>query len=161
MVMTWFPVSSDDVPVLLKMNDDDFVAWLEDEDRPQFDADKAWHGIHAVLTGSGSASGSPLDLVTWGGTEFAGDLGYGPPRLLSAADVVRAATALTAVTPDVFRSRINLPHLGTLDIYLADVFGRLDEADGNVEYLCQGFENVRGVFLQAARSGESLVICCL
>ena len=66
------------------------------------DLDKAWHGIHYLLTGTAWEGDAPLDTLLVGGTEVPDpdeEWGCGPPRRVSAADTARFAQALAA-TPD-------------------------------------------------------------
>src|SRR5687767_14577361 len=46
------------------------------------DLDKAWHGIHYLLTGTAAEGGKPLDFLVSGGREVGNvDIGYGPARV--------------------------------------------------------------------------------
>ena len=43
--------------------------------------EKAWHGLHYLLTGDAWGGGPPLNFIVMGGDEIDGvDTGYGPPR---------------------------------------------------------------------------------
>lgn len=52
------------------------------------DLDKAWHGLHYLLTQSPDAGAPPLNFLIAGGTEIARqEVGYGPARVFRAAEV--------------------------------------------------------------------------
>src|SRR5205809_3698611 len=51
------------------------------EDRSDLDVDKAWHGLHFLLTGAANEERPPLDFLVTGGEEIGDeDVGYGPAR---------------------------------------------------------------------------------
>src|SRR5262245_26397413 len=61
----------------------------------ELDVDKAWHGIHFLLTGTAWGGELPWGFVLRGGEALGDDdLGYGPARLLDAAQVREVAAAL-------------------------------------------------------------------
>src|SRR5688500_17021681 len=62
----------------------------------KLDVDKAWHAIHYLLNGEAWDGEHPLDFWTVGGTELA-ELGYGPARGFTAADVKAIAAALEGI----------------------------------------------------------------
>ena len=71
------------------------------EDRADVRLDKAWHGIHFVLTGSGWGGEPPLNFMVSGGTEVGDeDMGYGPARAFTSAEVPRIHEALAAIPPE-------------------------------------------------------------
>src|SRR5688572_21836437 len=87
------------------------VSFLGEEDVDGFepfadlDIDKAWHGIHYLLTGSGWEGAPPLSFLVVGGATVGEDRGYGPARGFSAEEVKPLAEALAPVTEDELRSR--------------------------------------------------------
>src|SRR5215212_3613742 len=93
-VMEWHPIERDEVADLLEADEDGLIDWLEDPIRRPFDVDKAWHGLHAALTGSADECDHPLNAVVFGGEEFGPDLGYGRSRYLPADEVRQLAASL-------------------------------------------------------------------
>src|SRR5687767_12235877 len=72
------------------------------------DLDKAWHGLHYLLTRTAWEGDAPLNFLVAGGREVGDiDVGYGPARVLSAAEVRAAADALARLTDEELRSRFN------------------------------------------------------
>jgi hypothetical protein len=59
-----------------------------EEERTSTDLDKAWHGIHWLLTGTADSGSEPLCYLLAGGTQIGDiDVGYGPARSFSAEEV--------------------------------------------------------------------------
>src|SRR3569832_1383456 len=68
-----------------------------DDEETSVDLDKAWHGIHWLLTGSADPTAETLSDAILGGEGIGEDLGYGPGRLLAAARVGAVAEALDGI----------------------------------------------------------------
>src|SRR4051812_5134842 len=65
----------------------------------QFDVDKAWHGIHFLLTGTEWEGDGPLAFMLQGGREISEELGYGPPHGFTSSEVKEIDAALRALDP--------------------------------------------------------------
>src|SRR5688500_16813482 len=65
------------------------------------DLDKAWHGIHYLLTGTAWEGDPPLNFLVTGGRE-AGDEedGYGPARTVTPAETGETASALAPLSDE-------------------------------------------------------------
>ena len=155
--MQWDPLSPDEATRLQVAGEDEFIEWLERGSSETFDVDKAWHGIHGVLTGSVGDEGHEFDGVVIGGVEFGPDSGYGPSHLVSADQVAALAERLSALTVDDFRDRIDLAQLSALGIY-PDIWDREDEREENISYLVDGYRVVRERFVRAAEAGNAMCI---
>ena len=156
-VMEWHPIDRDEVADVLEADEDGLIDWLEDPLRTPFDVDKAWHGLHAVLTGSAEDCDHPLNPVVMGGEEFGADLGYGPARYLSAEDVRHLASSLDDMDEEEFRAGIDLETLSSLDAY-PDVWDRTSEAEDNLAWLTEALETVREGFHRAADHGQAMIV---
>ena len=81
---------------------------LADGEGMSTDLDKAWHGIHYLLTGTAWEGGRPLNFLVAGGRPVGDiDVGYGPARVLSAAETRGAHEALTQLSDDDLRGRFD------------------------------------------------------
>jgi hypothetical protein len=161
MIMQWDEVEAADLARVVALDDDELFDWLEEgDDRAVFDIDKAWHGVHFVLTGDAWETTGPLGAAVLGGTEFGEDNGYGPSRYLDPGEVAALARDLEALVPETFVERIDLAALAANDIYPG---GWDDEADQEdlVEYLRAGYVAVRDGYLSAAASGRAMIISLL
>jgi hypothetical protein len=120
------------------------------------DLDKAWHGLHYMLTQSASDGMEPLCFLVTGGREVGGEeLGYGPARVFSAEQVRRVHAALQAINHEVLRARYNPEEMTRLEIY-PSIWDR--EGDEALAY-CQGyFDTLKSFVGQAVERKLGLVI---
>jgi hypothetical protein len=70
----------------------------EPTDGSYLSLEKAWHGLHYLLTGHASGGPQPLSFIFAGGQDIGVDLGYGPARLLSARFVKDLDSSLSELT---------------------------------------------------------------
>jgi hypothetical protein len=145
----------------------------DDEPVAQIDVDKAWHGIHWLLTGSAdetpptqrraglfhrkaaptSAAGAEA-LAVLGGEPIGEDNGYGPARLLRPEQVASVAEALRPLTPEVLGHRVDLVEMEAAELYP----GIWDEEDVYQEYLGPNYEVLRNFYLAAADEGAAVLL---
>lgn len=86
----------------------DEEAEMEERPEGEIDLDKAWHGIHFLLTGSAWEGAEPLCYLVTGGHQLGDeDIGYGPARALLPHEVAAFDAALSQVTVDDLRQRFN------------------------------------------------------
>jgi Domain of unknown function (DUF1877) len=119
------------------------------------DVDKAWHGIHYLLTGTAEEGAPPLDFIMRGGRTLGEDLGYGPARGFSPGEVKDIAAALSAVSPEQLRSRYDQKEMQRLQIY-PDIWRR--EPDEGLEFVMESFDELREFIIGGAKEGEALVV---
>lgn len=131
-----------------------FIFPEDEEHENSIDVDKAWHGIHYLLAGDSWGGEPPLGNVVLGGTEIGDDVGYGPPRYLTADEVQAAAEALKPITPQMFRARYDASKLSMNDIYPQIWDDADDDAAG---YLTNWFETLREYFFDAATKGHAMI----
>jgi Domain of unknown function (DUF1877) len=117
--------------------------------------DKAWHGVHYVLSGTVEVSTSLQSRAVLGGTEIGEDFsGYGPARFFTPAQVAELAVVLE--DPQVEREaagRYNPRRMTELQIY---PFGW--GADGR-EWILDCFRQLRSFYAEAATNGRAIVTC--
>jgi Domain of unknown function (DUF1877) len=116
--------------------------------------DKAWQGIHFVLTGDAWSGEPPLSNVVLGGTEIGEDLGYGPVRYLTPEEVAEVATALAPIDADEFANRYDPDELAGNDIYAFDY----DHPDDELEYFKDAYVELRGYFQDASAKGNAMLV---
>jgi hypothetical protein len=66
--------------------------------------DKAWHGLHFLLNGDPWSGSPPLDFIVGGEAIGEVDVGYGPARGFSSAQVAAIHEALAPITWDELRA---------------------------------------------------------
>ncbi len=117
--------------------------------------DKAWHGVHYLLSGSTEPTETPLGQCVLGGTEVGEDFsGYGPARTFDPAQVAGVAKALAG--PEAERKaadRFDAVRMTELQIY---PFG-WEEDDR--DWLLVSFRDLRGFYGDAAAQGWAAVTC--
>jgi hypothetical protein len=115
--------------------------------------DKAWHGIHWLLTGSAGEAPLPLGFLLGGRPVGDVDVGYGPARALAAAEVRAVQTALAARDDASLRSRFDPAALAAAGVY-PDIW---DEGDEAWEYLAGNLASLRACVDRAAARGHGLL----
>ena len=88
------------------------------DDDAQLDIDKAWHGLHFLLSGDAEVGEPPLDFILTGGAPVGDiDVGYGPARAFTPGEVRDIATALAPISVDTLRERFDPAAMETAAIY--------------------------------------------
>ena len=130
-----------------------FIYPDEEEADGCIDIDKAWQGIHFMLTGDQWAGEPPLCNVILGGTEIGDDVGYGPAKYITADDVRAAANALDQLPRDELAKRFDVSAMNNNDIYP----GIWDEGDDALDYLMTWYESLREYYSDAAKKGNAML----
>jgi hypothetical protein len=79
--------------------------------------EKAWHGLHYLLTGSAKGGKEPLCFLNHGGRSVGRALAYGRPRLLGREFVQQLDAALQEISDDDLWSRFHAARLTAEGIY--------------------------------------------
>jgi hypothetical protein len=118
--------------------------------------DKAWHGVHFVLSGAVEPGDSLPSQAVLGGTEIGEDFsGYGPARVFAAEQVTDLARALGDPQVEQEASdRYDPQRMAELGIY---PFG-WDEED-NREWIFDALYDLRDFYVDAAAHGRAVVTC--
>ena len=153
--MVWVGYRRDAAEAARILGDPELVEeLLESEDHETLlDLDKGWHGIHWLLTGSAEPTAAPVSDAVCGGEEVGEDLGYGPPRLLSAEGVRSVATALGAIDVESLHARMDPAAMAYAQIYPAI----WDEDDIFDQYLAPSLTKLREFYVAAAAAGEVVI----
>jgi len=115
--------------------------------------DKAWHGLHFLLTGSPWATSPGLGSAILGGDEIGDDLGYGPVRAHDVEATAEIAEALDLLTADALRSRYLPDQMEAQEIYP----GGWDDEE-NLEWLLEAFETTKNHFRSAREARCGMLI---
>jgi len=115
------------------------------------DLDKAWHGLHYLLTRTDWAGEPPLDfLVNRGAGIDDANRGF------TAAEVVDIDAALGPIDAAWLRGRFDAAEMDRLEIYPLD----WSEADGGFEYVLEYFGNMREFIRRAAERRMGMIVSC-
>jgi Domain of unknown function (DUF1877) len=136
------------------LDEDDDEHQDEDERPRALYLDKAWHGLHFLLTGSAWDTTDGAGEAVLGGEEIGDDVGYGPARLLRPDRVSAIAAGLRDVEGDTLRARYDAAALTAADIYP----GVWDEPDVFDAYLGPYFDSLRIFYIAAADEGQAVLL---
>ena len=156
MIGNFLQLSPDELaPLVADPSRTEALIYPDDEEHENsIDVDKAWHGIHYLLTGDSWGGEPPLANAVLGGTEIGDDFGYGPARYLTADEVHAVAVALKDITPDAFRVRYVPAELTKNEIY-PEIWS--DPDDDAVGYLTTWYETLRDYYIDAAARGHAML----
>ncbi len=119
------------------------------------DIDKSWHAMHFLLTGEAWGGAPPLDFIGAGGTEIGDvDVGYGPARALTSAQVQAIAAALAPMTVATLFARWDPAAIRAAEIYGANP----DDRAGEEEYVGSYFSRLKEFVAAAARARLGLIV---
>lgn len=118
------------------------------------DLDKAWHGLHYLLTGDPWDGDPPLCWAILGGEPIGDDTGYGPPRYLIPDQVAAIASALDRATHDDLLRRFDPVRMAEEQLY---PHGWGDDADAG--WLLEAFDALAGFYGQAATASHAVLLC--
>ena len=122
------------------------------------DLDKAWHGIHYMLTGTAWEGVPPLNFLMHGGAVIGDvEVGYGPARGMTAAEVKAEACALAGIDEAFMRARFDPAQMTQLDIY-PGIWDRDPAEDDSFGYCMEYFGALRTFVMRTAERGAGLII---
>lgn len=131
--------------------------WPDDDtDRPEhaLDVDKAWHGIHFLLTGDPWEGTLPLANAVLGGETLGDeDLGYGPARFLTPEEVVELAEALEGQPREKLAAGYDPAALEAAEIYPEGIW----EPEA-LDYLLNYYDELVEFYRQAAARGDAVIL---
>ncbi len=127
----------------------------DDEPENTIDVDKAWHGIHFILSEIAKNGRNELESAVLGGAPLGEDLGYGPPRVLNPSEVKQIAAALSSISSEQFESTFDPAAMEAAEIY-----PQIWERDGKeaLEYLTDYFPTLVTFYAEAASRGDGVVL---
>lgn len=127
-------------------------------ERNEIDLDKAWHGIHFLLTGTNWAGDPPMNFLLDGGTQVGDiDVGYGPARAFHAAEVAAIDKAIQSISEEDLRNRFAPDKMMKEGIY-PEIWDRDPEEDDTLGYLLEYYSTLREFIHDAALRNVGVVI---
>lgn len=135
------------------------LAWVEKHKAEvgdtELELDKAWHGIHYLLTGSADPDGTAGSKAILGGEDIGPNRGYGPAQLLMPDEVREIAKLLTSLSEDDLRRRYSVSDMSRLEIY-PRVWER--ECDGALRWLLSYYPELVRFYQRAAERGRAVIL---
>lgn len=120
------------------------------------DADKSWHGMHWLFTGTAEGGEFPASFILLDGEPVGDeDVGYGPARIFRAEQVHQIDSFLQGLEDGPLKNRFD-PAL----MDAANVYPQGWERDGAVglEYIMENVSSMRGIIRDAAARGHCLLL---
>ena len=157
MVSSWWQATDEQIAAL-----EDDPSGLDDflgKDGEGFYLDKAWHGIHFLLTGTAFGGDGPLASILFG--RSLGDAvekdGAIASHALTGAEVRAFDDALSRITAEEFAARFDARAMTKAEIY-PDIWDRALTGEEDVlEYLVEYFETLRDGVRAAKEKGLGLI----
>lgn len=118
--------------------------------------DKAWHGIHYLLTESAESNNTLASKVIMGGESIGPDFGYGPAQLLTPDEVKEVAKLLKTQTAEALSKRYDPSKLRQAGIYPEVIWER--EKDGALKYLLDYYSRLVAFYEMAAEKGYAVIL---
>lgn len=119
------------------------------------DIDKAWHAIHFMLTGQSYGGDGPLAQAVLGGVPIGDeDVGYGPARGLSAADVKEVSSALELLSKSDLRAKFHAEALSEAEIY-PEIW---DEGDESLDCVLDNFFELQRFYQDTAAKDMAVIL---
>ena len=127
----------------------------ESEPPNYIDLDKAWHGIHYLLTGVADGGAQPQSLAVFGGEEFGPEVGYGPARFLTPEQVRNVAESLARQSREELAQRFDPKDMEAKQVYPAVIWVR-DRQDA-LNYALDNYEQLQAFYRDAAARGDAVI----
>jgi hypothetical protein len=161
-VRAYFVAVSTDTLARLRNEPETLLEFLypndgQDEPPPNcVDLDKAWQGIHYLLTGEAEGGAEPLSLAVFGGEVFGpDDVGWEAARFLTPEQVVVVSGALSGLTREDLLSRFNPKDMAAKDIYPERMWG--GGGKGAFGYLMENYPTLVAFYRDAAARGDAVI----
>jgi hypothetical protein len=134
---------------------EDFIS----EERTSTDLDKAWHGIHWLLTGSADGGDEPLCYLMAGGENVGDvDVGYGPARALTTEQVAAWDNALARIPREELERRFDPKAMLDADIYPQIWDRSITGEEDTLDYLVQAYAGLRDFVAAAHKERSGLLV---
>jgi len=105
--------------------------FIETDSPTEINIEKRWRGLHEVLERQPTAEAVQLGYAVIGGKELGEDLGYGPVRYLTPAQVARTADELRAFSPEGVHLRMEAGSAGISGFeYIWEALEAIRDYDG-------------------------------
>jgi hypothetical protein len=116
------------------------------------DIDKTWHIIHFLLNNHPWEGNGPRFGAVLGGTELTDeDLGYGPARYLTSAEVGATSAAILQIGFDELWSGLDEARIREADLYW-------ETTCESEAYVRENYQALQAFFLRAANSNEAVIL---
>lgn len=131
---------------------------LTDGEGEAVDLDKAWHGLHYLLTRTAWEGDPPLNFLLAGGRDVGDEeIGIGPARTFTPEETRTIAVALRNVSDQDLRGRFNPKDMMRLEIY-PEIWDRDPAEDDTLGYLMENVRSLRTTLDRLAAEGYGMMV---
>jgi len=141
----------------LTWGDEESADSFRTDDADSLDLEKAWHGLHFLLTGQARGGKAPLCFLFSGGVPVGGDMGYGPVRAIRSGPLATFHRAIQALSETSLRKRFEPQRMTREGVY-PGIWQR-EPAGQCADWLCESFHQLREFVANAAHAGRGILIC--
>jgi hypothetical protein len=127
--------------------------WQPSEPPTAFDVDKAWQGIHFLLTGSDCEGDGPLAFIMHGGREVENQ--EIPAHGFTSTEVKQIDAALRDIDPTALFQRADFAEFTKLQIY-PDIWKSWPK-EQSIAYVTDNFRGLKNFISDTAQSGRALI----
>ncbi len=127
----------------------------EGEAEGTIDVDKAWQGIHYLLTGTADQGEGPQSLAVLGGEEFGPEIGIGSARFLTPQQVSDVSAALAGFSESELRANFNPQDMQAQGVYPEIIWVR--DGEDSLDYLLENFWPLAEFYADAAARGDAVL----
>jgi len=155
MISVWRLADDEQIEELVR--EPEQIEALLDEEGPDIDLDRAWHGIHFLLAGTARETAGPRGFILGGRRVGEINVGYGPARVLTSGEVAVFDDLLQCISDADFRARFDADALIAADIY-PGIWERAQTGEENVlGFLAQHYEQLKQFIAGARRDGMGVI----
>jgi hypothetical protein len=130
--------------------------YIFSEPKNLIELDKAWAGIHFLLTGNAwPVSPGPFSWAIFGDHEIGEDNGYGPARYLTPEQVKSIADALEDISEEKLKQGFN-PGEMDKDVYPMGIWAK--EGPEGLSYLIEYYQKLVTAYKTASMSKQAMLV---
>lgn len=131
---------------------------LEEWEGTSQDIDKAWHGIHYLLTKTAWKGDPPLNFLLSGGKEVPNiEVGYGTARIFNSDAVHIIHDAISMIDVEYLKSRFDPKDMINNKIY-PSIWDRDPLEDDTLGYCLEYFEVLKQFIADSSRNNHGFVV---
>lgn len=155
MISVWRMADGEQIAELLR--EPQQIEALLDEEGPELDLGRAWHGLHYLLAGTARETAGPRGCILGGRPLGDINVGYGPARVLDPDQVAIFDDLLQCISAADFRERFDAAALMRADVYPNLWERALTGEEDLLSYLCGHFAQLKDFVAAARRDGMGLI----
>lgn len=134
----------------------DETAFTPEDHEHVLELDKAWHGLHFLLTGTAEDGAGPAAFLVSGGQPLDEE---GAARGLTSSEVRQIAESLARVSPEIAQERYDPFRMTKLDVYPRQIWMRPAIGDQPpVDWLIAYYHELLRFIAVAAEAGDAVIV---